>query len=230
MNEKELIEKLKDKSYVRAFGLMTPEEQECLRKVGIRKCVIYSVQDEWRTIDIDGISYDTTRTYALVSNYQPEPEYNEKKLIERLKDNKAHIIFADMSRDDQSCIRTAHSKDKVQYLSDIMSWENKALFCELKNTGIYRLEPDYQPEPEYVDLEIVKAFNWLGVWRIGSKLEDVLPHDFTHLHCLPSLPNFQKFWFKDEAGNICRVITDDVSSARDQGKTVYARVRREIAR
>jgi len=30
----ELINKLKDKKYVRAFGLMAPEEQECYRKVG----------------------------------------------------------------------------------------------------------------------------------------------------------------------------------------------------
>ena len=72
-----MIEKLKDKNFVRAFGLMEktlPGSQECLKKVGIRNCFVYCVQNEWRSIDIDGVTFDTTRTYAIKPGYKPGPE------------------------------------------------------------------------------------------------------------------------------------------------------------
>ena len=37
----EMIKKLKDENDVRAFGRMTPEEQECFRKVGKKNCLCF---------------------------------------------------------------------------------------------------------------------------------------------------------------------------------------------
>lgn len=128
-----LIEKLKDKNYVRAFGLMTPDEQECFRKVGYKNCNWYS--DEWKDKDVD-------------------------------------------------------------------------LFY---NQSTYAIKPDYQPE--YVDLEIVKNGQWLGVWITSS--------EFVKLHELPSLPNFVEFNIEKTRN----IFIGDVANERVKGKQVYARFR-----
>ena len=70
----ELIEKLKNKNYVRAFGLMKPEEQECYQKVGKINCVYFSgFHQDWAIPASDEeFSYGTT--FAIKPSYQPEPE------------------------------------------------------------------------------------------------------------------------------------------------------------
>jgi len=163
----ELIKKLKDKNYVRAFGLLSLEEQECLRKANKDGAVIlYNHPNEWQSSSRWNFS-NPSLTYAIKPDYQPEPE------------------------------------------------------------------------PEFVDLEIVKHSQgtveqtwWLGAWKY-SDLEEhkFLPHLFTHLHCLPSLPRgafhyFEKFWFNDEEGNICKIHIEDVPSAIAQGCKVFARFRK----
>ena len=69
---KELIEKLQDKTYVRAFGLMTREEQACFEKVGKKNCLYYSVAG-WDGAETD--FFVNISTYAIKPDYQPEPEY-----------------------------------------------------------------------------------------------------------------------------------------------------------
>ena len=152
-----LIEKLKDKTYIRAFGLLSLEEQECLRKVNKdRAIILYNHPGEWQSSSHWNFS-NPSLTYAIKPDYQPEPE----------------------------------------------------------------------PEPEFVDLEIVKHSQgtveqtwWLGVWKY-SDLEEhkFLPYLFTHLHCLPSLPNFQGFFVGD-----MRIRCEEVSTHME-GKP-YARFRK----
>lgn len=141
---KNLIEKLKYKTYVRAFGLMSPEEQECFEKVGKENCLYYACKDAWDQADS----------------------------------------------------------------------------LELHDESTYVIKSDYQPEPEYVDLEIKTDMDdhfieWLGVYDDDSPFE--MPHFFTHLHCLPSLPNFEGFW----CNNGIPVSLVHVAAK----KTVYARFR-----
>ena len=119
---KELIERLKDKKYVRAFGLMKNEERECFRKVGYDNCLRYVAKDSWTK-------------------------------------SSTHDLFS--------------------------------------NITTYAIKPDYQPEPEYVDLEITEEKGLLGV-RAGFHCVTLI-YEFTHLHCLPSLPNFEGFYLKDSA-------------------------------
>jgi len=79
-----LIKKLKDKNYVRAFGLMSPEEQECFRKANNDNAVIMYVSTEgnkaeWHSgkCKFDCPDY----TYAIKPDYQPEPEYRDWVII-----------------------------------------------------------------------------------------------------------------------------------------------------
>jgi len=140
----ELINKLKDKNYVRAFGLMTPEEQECFNEIGMKNCEIYR-----------------------------------------------------------------YSK-----------W-NQAVHNIFHTDSTYRIKPDYQPEPEFVDLEIVEYVEWLGVWNTPESL--FLPHQFTHIHGIPSMPNFEGFWVNTKS---TPASIDYISQIRHSGKKVFARFRK----
>ena len=158
---KELIEKLKDKNYVRAFGMMLPEEQECFEKAEEKNCLKYHGQTGIKALWLSAFHFDFTDTYAI--------------------------------------------------------------------------KPDYQPEPEYVDLEIVKfeqdlesgtqSSIWLGV-HCDANGTEFLPYQFTHLHCLPSLPNFHCFYCKDNTVGDCEMDVNWVSGMRDEGQTVFARFRK----
>ena len=64
---KELIEKLKIKYYVRAFGLMLPEEQECFREVGERNCLFYTNLYQWSGQDH---GFANSVTYVIRINYE----------------------------------------------------------------------------------------------------------------------------------------------------------------
>jgi len=72
-----MINKLKDKTYVRAFGLMSPEEQECLRKVGKKNCEYYDGNwtNSYNPIFVAG------STYAIKPDYKPKPEFVDLEII-----------------------------------------------------------------------------------------------------------------------------------------------------
>lgn len=148
-------------------------------------------------------------------------------LIEKLKDNKAHVIFIDLSNEEQQVLWMLKKKGVVQKLNNEMVWIEKPETEGLRNIDIYRIKPDYQPEPKYVDFEIVKHAQgivqiwWLGVWK---ELHDFLPYDFNHLHCLPSLPNFAFFWYEDGC-KIPSISIESIANRKAEGKKVFARFR-----
>lgn len=77
---KELVEKLKNKDYVREFGRMSEEERELYKKVGARNCVRYS-----SVLSIcgwyDAFDFCERFSYAIKSDYQPEPEYEDVEIV-----------------------------------------------------------------------------------------------------------------------------------------------------
>lgn len=76
---KELVEKLKNKDYVREFGRMSEEERELYKKVGARNCVRYgSVHGicGWH----NAFDFYERFSYAIKSDYQPEPEYEDVEI------------------------------------------------------------------------------------------------------------------------------------------------------
>ena len=153
----DLIEKLKDKKYVRVFGLMTPKEREYLREVGKENLLV-----------LYGLPHENGSVYWKENEHNP--------------DNYPALTYA--------------------------------------------INPDYQPEPEFVDLEIFALDGWLMVQRDSNC--EFLPYLQTHLHCLPSLPNFEGFYMPDP------VITDGheylfigtVARNIAKGKKVFARFRK----
>jgi len=152
-----LIEKLKKNKI--AFGLLSPEEQECLKEVGLANLIVYSHLG-WR--NTTGGTFFNTNIYAIKPDYQPEPE------------DKCPYCGAP---------RIVRTSGKWQY------------YCQCDDPNKRHKKPE--PEPEYVSLEIEEFADgentkWLGVWNPPETF--FLPHQFTHLHCLPSLPNFDGFY------------------------------------
>ena len=147
----EIIERLKRNKT--AFGLLSPEEQECFRKAGRDNCMIYDVGPKWVSAvkaNIENEYFDPTSTYAI--------------------------------------------------------------------------KPDYQPEPEYIDLEIEEHESgmWLGVYSDHHGM----PHHFTHVRYLPDLSNFECFWYKFQGGKVEFYTNGKVAKLRREGK-VFARLRED---
>ena len=127
---------------------------------------------------------ETTR----VSGSRQGDTMNE--LIEKLKDNDAHRIFADMTDDERECMVKVGYKN-CQVLTEYMSWRDISYpGGRLMGNSVYRIKSNYQPEPEYVDYPVATfesgGERWLGIFR-GTV------NAWTHLHCLPSLPGFRGF-------------------------------------
>ena len=78
-----MIEKLKDKKKVQAFGLMSVEEQACFKKVGYKNLLQYIARTEWAKVFVEQI-YDNV-TYAIKPDYkpdyQPEPEFVNLEIV-----------------------------------------------------------------------------------------------------------------------------------------------------
>ena len=145
---KEIIKRLKDKKFVRAFGLMLPEEQECFKEVGERNCLFYTNLNRW-----SGQEHG----------------------------------FA--------------------------------------NSVTYAIRPNYQPEPEFQDVEIIQQGNWLGITRPWAEDYSRFPFDFTHLHCLPSLPGFRGFLRPGHDRDIS-IDFEEVANFIDRKQKVFVRFRK----
>ena len=108
------------------------------------------------------------------------------ELIEKLKDNDAHRIFADMTPEEQACLKAMGQN--LECLGSDMIWYAKE--GRLFDNSVYRIKSNYQPQPEYMDYPVATfesgGERWLGIFR-GTV------NAWTHLHCLPSLPGFRGF-------------------------------------
>ena len=147
------------------------------------------------------------------------------KLIKKLKDKNYVRVFGLMSPEEQECFRKANNDNAV--IMYVSTEGNKAEWhsgkCKFDCPDYtYAIKPDYQPEPEFVDLEIRSdsTNDWLGVPDCGGNY-DWLPYHFTHLHCLPSLPNFVGFHYDEET----TVRFEDVANLIDKKDTVFVRFR-----
>lgn len=149
----------------------------------------------------------------------------DEELIEKLKDKDQAKALGRHSQDTREIFEKAGPKNCLCYT--MAGWKQPTqFFMQLE----YILKPDYQPEPEYVDLEITNTGRWLGVViGIGDALnlsdDNSIPYyPFIRLHCLVSLPNFEYFWLKTQASDIT-ISFERVAKKRSEGKKVYARFR-----
>ena len=76
----EMIEKLKDKNYVRVFGLMTKEEQDCFKNAGSLNCIFYNPGGNWFMLRAD-MDFARDRTYAIKPDYKPEPKFVDLEVV-----------------------------------------------------------------------------------------------------------------------------------------------------
>lgn len=149
-------------------------------------------------------------------------------VIETLKTNEnPHRIFADMTPEEQACLRRVGPQNLRILVSSTQGpfWvDNGGSPIQLHR--VYSIKPDYQPqpEPETVDLEIeeYESGMWLGVYSDHRGI----PHHFTNLHELSSLPGFLGFYKYKEDGSECRTFIDYVSEEVGSGRKVIARFER----
>lgn len=143
------------------------------------------------------------------------------ELIKKLKDKDYVRAFGLMTAEEQKCYKKTTKGNCEIYIYPDWVPQTPPNHTSFNFGDTYAIVPDYQPEPEYVDLEIVQNSDrpdkWLGVH--GALLAS---YDFCDLHCLPSLPNFKCFWYE----NKCRLSYEDVSAIISEKKKVYARFRK----
>jgi hypothetical protein len=154
-------------------------------------------------------------------------------LIEKLKNNTTP--YALCSKDEQDCFQWVGRDNLLVFWPD--KWHDAANDTHTMNPHLaYRIKPDYQPQPETVDLLVVSALHTFGkkcltVLGCICTDEDI----FIPLHELPSLPGFRGFWLitQHEPGVRIRLdksIADELDGQKciaeciDEGKTVIARL------
>lgn len=148
-------------------------------------------------------------------------------LIEQLKDKKQAKPFGLHNKEAKEIFETARTKNCFVYWTDRI-WQTPVSDC-FRVEFTYILKPDYKPGSEYVDLKIDLHEGFYGAWSPCKEDESVvLPFRFTHLHYLPSLPEFDCFWLDE--GNSYRDGNSYVGPARIaglmfEGKKVFARFR-----
>lgn len=110
-------------------------------------------------------------------------------MIEKLKKNEKP--FGLLSKEEQECLKDVEVIN-LEHFQD-GKWEQSfALLDHLT----YRINPDYQSEPEHEDVEIEIEDNRLGI--DSTKWFDKELH-FTPLHEIIDMPNFVDFLDLDEA-------------------------------
>ncbi|KKN77668.1 hypothetical protein LCGC14_0357930 [marine sediment metagenome] len=235
---KELIEKLKKPELAQAFGLLTDEERAILRQADKANCIVFTNQNDW-FVALEAMDWIPTHTYILKPGYKPEPEYliievgikngdrpcrdfepkenaMNKELIEKLQDPKQAQPLC-LRTEAEQAILTKAGPDNCLILSARDYWSLSGNVVNLTPTAAYILKPDYEPQPEYEDIEIrVGHGNSLYIQLSGTGSIR------TTLYKAANKSNFVCFHYKDGASTR---YTGDVPNwlrkAPDQ--TMYAR-------
>ena len=140
------------------------------------------------------------------------------ELIERLKSNEKP--FGLLSKEEQECFNEIGMKNCEIYRYS--KW-NQAVHNIFHTDSTYRIKPDYQPEPEYDDLEI-KEYEFIYYPRkmLGIDLGN---GESYILSKVPSMPNFECFLGEDNKVIHCIA---NISYYINEGNKVIARLRREV--
>ena len=82
----------------------------------------------------------------------------KSEIIERLKHNEdPYRVFCDMDKEERSAIRWAKKRGILQYLmshNGVIKWSTSGSQYFLHPTLCFRIDPDFQLEPEYEDCPI----------------------------------------------------------------------------
>ena len=155
----------------------------------------------------------------------------KKELIEKLKYNEEYRIFADMSKEEQACLKEV-GLENCEYLSSmeaVLEWLPTFL-RHFYHNFIYRIKSDYKPEPKFLDYEIVKITeHFLGIKKdAGMKFPRRNELNsyyglFIRIDVIPSMANFHRFFYIDMSKNEQNCIFDEVARLINDSKNVYVR-------
>lgn len=157
----DLIEKMKKNE--KPFGLLQPEEQECLKKVRNKNCVFYTVDGDWEdTAGLD--SFCIGQVYRIKPDYQPEVGVAKGVPIvwndvnEVLPKEPTDYLCAEVSGEGFHNIYIAHTWSKADGFY-IKTGEDKGDEARAFPTHWAKITvPEYHPKPE-AEIERCEVFN-----------------------------------------------------------------------
>jgi len=114
MTDKEIIQKLKDKKTVRAFGLCSKEEQTVYKEADKKNCLCVSDVGTWVLPVKQG--FDKRITYAINEDWEPEPEYDYRPVL--ISDSGMCGIEIPHTNDTYNVMVAAGDKDFNVYFYD----------------------------------------------------------------------------------------------------------------
>ena len=206
-----IIEKLKDKTLAQPFGLCSDEEQAMLKKVGKTNCVCW--QDSWVWADVE-TGFFPKITYAIRHGYQPEPEPD---IIERLKNKSQAVWFKNRTKVEQEVFRKA-GKENCRAWLNLRGWADCEGICEFISNTKYILKSSYQPEPEFIDIELVLSGHF---WVLKESMPNC-----RHNSLVYASSHQQFVHFRTDLGGTSIQIAMACSWA-NEGEKVVARFRKE---
>lgn len=141
-----------------------------------------------------------------------------KELIEKLKDPKQAQPFC-LRSEEERVILTKADPSNCLLMSGVNKWTPSRNHASLSTTDTYILKPDYEPEPEYEDIEVVADVE--GALRLSHAISGKFGQ--LRIDIISSRKDFVGFFYDinsthDHCGTASRV-------AREirEGHKVYAR-------
>lgn len=134
----------------------------------------------------------------------------------------SHKIVGMINRLREACDRLGRLQANLTFTEQELGAANAEL-KDLKEMKLWKPEnlqskSNYQPEPEFVDLEIIRSGSWLGC--VCTK-----PEGFYELGRLPGLPNFEGFKLIHNGGEQS-ILLEHVANNLNQKNKVIARFRK----
>ena len=137
-----------------------------------------------------------------------------REIIETMKVNTRGWMF--LSPAEQECLREVSKDGGVDNLEYDGEWKSEELCSMVTPSSIWRIRSDYEPEPEYIDIEVVRV-------KGENRLKEGCPNSqYTYLWWVQCDKDFVGF-LTDEGW----IALDRVATTLYSGDFVVARFRKE---
>ncbi len=139
--------------------------------------------------------------------------------IKKLQDPKQARPFGLLSKEEQDCLRKANLCGAV--LMYRVKWTSAAKWDFDCPWNAYILKPDYEPQPEYEDIEVVADVE--GALRLKHSIFGKFGH--LRIDIISSRRGFVRFWYDDDDESY--TCLENVATRIREGHKVYARFVKE---
>ncbi len=150
-------------------------------------------------------------------SFGPYPKENDmnKELIEKLKHKDLAQPYCLLTKKEKRILKDAGYKNRLVLQVDGTFFSDAE--GNKQNLDVYILKPDYEPEPEWIDIEIVEGGQWL-------KLKENQPGKPGNTWLLDCVANPRFVGFVSDSG---WVRLEEIATRIHNGQKVIARFRRE---